>query len=99
MGKTRKVYLANYEYWLGNGDRVLVEVIDVGDPKYEGGIMYTFRCVASDGETLFAVENSHGTPHIHMKGEKFETTYNWKQALKKFSELKLDHERKNGLKI
>ena len=98
MRKTRKNYLARHEYWLENGERIIVEVLDVGDPKYDGGIMYTFRCMSGDGKTLFAVENSHGKPHVHLKGKKVEADYNWRQAYDKFDELKTEFERKIGLK-
>ena len=51
-------YLKNYEYYFPSGERIIVEVLEVGDPKYKDGIMYTFRCLSTDDKTLFALENS-----------------------------------------
>ena len=87
--------LKKYEKWLSNGDRILVEIINVGDARYKGGIMYTFRCIDENKETVFAVENSHGKPHIHAKGKAIEVDFeNWKMALAAFDELLEEHKKK-----
>ena len=83
-----------YEKWLSNGDRVIVEAIDVGNPIYKDGIMYTFRCIDENGETLFAIENSHGKPHIHMKGRKIDVDWDWEKALAEFDKWVREHEKK-----
>jgi len=87
--------LKKYEKWLPNGDRIIVEVVEVGNPIYKDGIMYTFRCIAENGETLFAAENSHGKPHIHSKGKKTDVDWNWRQALEEFDKWVHEHEKKN----
>ena len=83
-----------YEKWLSNGDRVIVEAIDVGNPMYKDGIMYTFRCIDENDETLFAIENSHGKPHIHMKGRKIDVDWDWEKALAEFDKWVREHEKK-----
>ncbi|MCX6771042.1 MAG: hypothetical protein NTX79_03230 [Candidatus Micrarchaeota archaeon] len=79
-----KKLLKNYEYYVPSGERIIVEVLEVDDPKYKDGIMYTFRCLSSDDKTLFAVENSHGKPHVHLRGKKTDVDYDWKAAYAKF---------------
>ena len=84
-------------------DRVVVQVIELDDTRYKDGVMYTFRYlryVEESGayETLFAVENSHGQPHVHIGERKYEVDYDWKQAFAKFDELKSEYEKKIGLK-
>jgi len=87
--------LKKYEKWLSNGDRIIVEIINVGDAKYKDGIMYTFRCIDENKETVIAVENSHGKPHIHAKGKTVEVDFeNWKMALAAFDELLEEHKKK-----
>lgn len=86
--------IKKHEYWLPNRDRVIVEVIDVGNPAYKDGIMYTFRCMKEDGEQLFAVENSHGRPHIHRKGRKEFVDYDWKAAFAAFDGMLKEHVKK-----
>ena len=95
--RKRKIFLKNFERRLSNGDRAIIEVIDVNDPKYEDGVMYTFRCLSENGETLFAVENSHGVPHVHLKGRKFETNWGWKIAFEKFDEMLRERIRETGV--
>lgn len=94
MKKKKAICLFKYEHWLETGEKILVEVIDTKDPKYLEGIMYTFRCISTEGKTLFAVENSHGKPHIHLNEKKIEVEYDWKQALSKFEEMKAEYGRK-----
>jgi hypothetical protein len=94
--RKKKVILKKYERYLPNGDRAIVEVIDVDDWKYEDGIMYTFRCISWKGETLFAVENSHGKPHVHLKGKKEGTNWNWKVAFQKFDQMLRERLREEG---
>jgi hypothetical protein len=96
MKKRSKVIIKNYERYLPNGDKAVVEVIWVDDPKYADGIIYTFRCISECGEQLFAVENSHGTPHVHLKGKKMETNWGWKVAFEKFDEMLQERTRKVG---
>lgn len=88
------VIMKKYEKWLPNGNRIIVEIINVGDAKYRDGIMYTFRCIDENKETVFAVENSHGKPHIHAKGRAIEVDFeNWKMALAKFDEMLGEHKK------
>jgi len=92
MGKNE--IIKKYNRLLDNGDLIIAEVIRVGDMKYKDGIMYTFRCIDSDGNTRFAIENGHERPHIHI-GEKKETVdYDWKAAWAKFKRLQSEHEQK-----
>ncbi len=86
-----KKILKKYERLLPNGDRVMVEAIKVNNPAFKDGIIYTFRCISESGETLFAVENSHGKPHIHLKERKFDTDWDWETALAKFDEMVKEH--------
>ena len=85
-----------YGYQLGNGDFVIVEVRKVNDSRYKEGIMYTLRCMSADGQTLFAIENSHGQPHIHWRDRKEDVEYGWKTAILKFEEMLKEHKRKIG---
>lgn len=85
-----------------NEDREIVEVIKLDDTRYKDGVIYTFRYlryVEESGayETLFAVENSHGQPHMHIGERKYEVDYDWKQAFAKFDELRREYEGKIGL--
>jgi hypothetical protein len=79
--------IRKYERWLENGDRVIVDILKVDSPKYRDGIIYTFRCMGKDGQTVFAIENSHGRPHIHRKGGKEDVDCDWKTAYLKFEEM------------
>ena len=79
---------------LPNGDRVILEILKVDNPAYKDGVIYTFRCISENGETLFAVENSHGKPHIHLKDRKVETDWDWEQALAKFDEMVREHSKR-----
>lgn len=83
-----------FQYALRNDDIVIVEIKKVYDSKYQDGIMYTFRCMSSNGETLFAIENSHGRPHIHYRHTKESADYDWKTAWDKFDEMVREHKRK-----
>jgi len=60
--------------------------------------MYTFRCLADNDALLFAVENSHGKSHMHLKEQKIETNYDWRQAFKKFDELKSEYEKRKRVR-
>jgi len=82
----RKI-IRKYERWLMNGDKVIVEILKVGSEKYKDGIIYTFRYMGEDGKVVFAIENSHGQPHIHMRDRKENVDYDWKTAYLKFEEL------------
>ena len=82
-----KVFLKNYEYCVPSGERIIVEVMEVDSSKYKDGIMYTFRCLSSEDKTLFAIENSHGQPHVHLRGKKTNVDYDWKAAYAKFQEM------------
>ncbi len=93
-----KIVVKGYERWLPNGDRILVEAFKVNNPLYKYGVVYTFRCISENDETLFAVENSHGKPHIHLKERKIETDWDWEYALAKFDEMVREHERKLGMR-
>jgi hypothetical protein len=86
----------SYQYALNNDDLVIVEIKIVGDPKYNEGVMFTFRCMSSSGETLFAIENSHGKPHMHLGKRKQEAPSGWEAALHKFSEMLREHKKKIG---
>jgi len=86
----------HYQYSLDNGDLVIIDVRLVPDSKYRGGVMFTFRCMSQKGETRFAVENSHGEPHIHAKGRKEPLDCDWKAAHRKFDEMLGEHIRKIG---
>lgn len=83
--------IRKYEKWLENKDRVAIEVLDVGNPLYKDGIMYTFRCMTKDGVQLFAIENSHGQPHIHRGERKEAADYDWKTAICRFEEMVRAH--------
>lgn len=89
----RKV-IRKYERWLVNGDRVIVEILKVGDPKFKDGIVYTFRCMGEDGNVVFAIENSHGKPHIHKRDRKENVDYDWKTAYLKFEEMVDEREKR-----
>ena len=79
--------IRKYERWLENGDKVIVEILKVDSPKYRDGVIYTFRCMGDDGQLVFAIENSHGQPHIHVRGRKENVDYDWKIAYLKFEEM------------
>lgn len=89
-----KTVLKKHENLLPNGDLVIIEIVDVGDSKYQDGIMFTFRCMSESGETLFAIENSHGKPHIHLKNRKEDVDWSWKVALAKFDEMVKEHRKR-----
>lgn len=86
--------IRKYEKWLANKDRVVIEVLDVGNPIYKDGIMYTFRCMTKNGEQLFAIENSHGQPHVHSRARKENVDYDWKTAIQKFEDMVKEHKEK-----
>ncbi|GEM_PF-1046347 len=96
VAKRRKVIIKKYERPLPDGGIAIVEIIDIGDPKYRDGIMYTFRCMSEDGKMLFAVENSHGKPHIHWRNKKEYVDLDWKAAFLKFDEMLEEHIGKTG---
>ncbi len=85
-----------YQYSLINGDLVIYDVRKVNDPRYNDGIMYTFRCMSVEGKTLFAIENSHGQTHIHWREKKETAGYDWETAVMKFEEMLDEHKRKIG---
>lgn len=78
MGKKR--IMKKYEYQPDGGESVFAEVVYLGDSKYADGIMYTFRCIDAGGNTLFAIENGHEQPHMHLKGRKIQVDYDWETA-------------------
>ncbi len=86
--------IRKYEKWLANKDRVVIEVLEVDNPIYKDGIMYTFRCMTKGGEHLFAIENSHGSPHIHRGAKRENVDYDWKTAIMKFEEMVREHKEK-----
>ncbi|MFA6489119.1 MAG: hypothetical protein WCT52_00385 [Candidatus Micrarchaeia archaeon] len=86
--------IKKHEYWLPNRDRVIVEVLDVGNPLYKDGIMYTFRCMDDAGLQLFAIENSHGQPHVHRGAKKEIVDYGWKTAIMEFDNMVKAHREK-----
>jgi len=92
MGK--KVFKKKYAHTLSNGDLVIAEVVDVGDMKYKDGVMYSFRCIDLDGNTLFAIENGHEQAHVHMGKKKDIVDYDWKTARDEFECLLKEHKRK-----
>ena len=83
----------SFQYELDNGDKVICEMKKVKDSRYKEGVMYTFRCMSADDVTLFAIENSHGKPHIHLKGRKEDVDWDWKTAYWKFDEMLREHKR------
>lgn len=89
-----KRILKKYERLLPNGDRIIVEAFKVDNPIFKDGIIYTFRCMSEAGETHFAIENSHGKPHIHLKKRRFDTDWDWETALGKFDEMVTEHRKK-----
>lgn len=89
----RKI-IRKYERWLDNEDKVIVEILKVDSPKYKDGVIYTFRCMGKDGEVVFAIENSHGQPHIHRKDRKESVDYDWKTAYLKFEEMVDEREKR-----
>jgi len=86
--------IRKYESWLMNGDRITVEMLKVDNPKFKDGVIYTFRCMGMDGELAFAIENSHGQPHIHLRDRKENLDYDWKTAILKFEEMVTEREKK-----
>ncbi len=90
-GKMKETY---FKYALQNDDLVIVEIRRVRSPKYIDGIMFTFRCMSANGETLFAIENSHGQPHMHLKGKKEDVDYDWKIAYGRFDGMVAEHKKK-----
>jgi hypothetical protein len=89
----RKI-IRKYERWLMNNDRVIVEILKVDNPKFKDGIIYTFRCMDEDGQIIFAIENSHGQPHIHLRTKKVNVDYDWKTAYLKFENMVDEREKK-----
>lgn len=83
-----------YSYSLINDDLVIYELKKINDTRYKDGVMFTFRCMSADGVTLFAIENSHGKSHIHLKGRKEDVDWDWQTALWKFKEMLAEHEKK-----
>lgn len=86
----------SYQYELGNGDKVICEMRKVNDARYKEGVMYTFRCMSASGRTLFAVENSHGKPHIHWREKKEEVDWDCDTAYVKFDEMLREHKQKTN---
>ena|SRR3989338_6596821 len=95
-GRIVRMRERTFKYSLRNNDLVICEVRCVKGTKYEGGVMFTFRCMSSDGKTLFAIENSHGQPHIHLGGRRESVEYDWKTAYWKFDQMLREHKRKIG---
>ena len=86
----------SFQYELDNGDRVICEMKRVRDSRYKEGVMYTFRCMSADGRTLFAVENSHGKPHIHWRDRKEDVDWGWETAYMKFDKMLREHKSRIG---
>ncbi len=86
--------IRKYERWLMNNDRIIVEILKVDNPKFKDGIIYTFRCMDKDGRIVFAIENSHGQPHVHRRAKKEGVDYDWKTAYLKFEEMVDGREKK-----
>jgi hypothetical protein len=84
------------QYALRNHDLVIIEIKPVDDPRYADGVMFTFRCMSADGKTLFAIENSHGKPHMHLKERKEDVDWGWETAYMKFEEMIAEHKRRIG---
>jgi hypothetical protein len=84
------------EYALWNNDKAIIEIRKVKDPKYAEGVIFTFRCMSSEGKTLFAIENSHGQPHLHWRNRKEDVDWDWKTAYMKFDEMMDEHMKKIG---
>lgn len=86
----------SFKYSLANDDLVIIEIRKVRDSKYKDGLMFTFRCMSANGETLFAIENSHGKPHMHWRERKEYADYDCKTAMQKFDEMLREHKRKTS---
>lgn len=89
--------MMKYAILLSNGDREFFEVVKIVGSKYRDGIMYTFRYICEDGTTEFAIENSHGAPHIHKKERKIDVDYDWKAAIREFEQMCSEHKLRNGI--
>lgn len=80
-----------WEYWLEDGSRAIMEVLKVDDKRYEDGMRFSYRLLSADGETLFAIENEHGKPHIHRKNRKDDLDCDWETGMRKFKEMVRGH--------
>ena len=69
MGEKAKIR-EKREYWILGGSRAIIEVLEVDDPRFTEGLRFTYRLLASDGETVLAIENEHGSSHMHRRGRK-----------------------------
>lgn len=87
----------SFQYEFSNGDKVICEMKNVDDDRYKEGVMFTFRCMSADGKTLFAIENSHGKPHIHWRDRKEDVDWDWRTAYWKFHEMLDEHKKRFGL--
>ncbi len=52
------------------------------------------RLLAPDGKTVVAIENEHGTPHMHRGERKTELDCNWKSGLKMFQQFVREYEKR-----
>ncbi len=89
----------DYDYQYPDMDRMVVQILKVDDDKYANGIIYTFRYLKYDEEkegyrTEFAIENSHGAPHIHSGSRKELAEFGWKDALAEFEKRVNEHRKK-----
>ncbi len=83
-----------HEYWIVGGSRIIIEVLEVNDARYADGIRFTYRMLSPVGETVFAIENEHGTPHLHRGERKTDLDCNWKSGLRLFEEMASEYEKK-----
>ncbi|OIO21190.1 hypothetical protein AUJ17_02530 [Candidatus Micrarchaeota archaeon CG1_02_47_40] len=84
--------IRQYKKQYPNTDRKIVEVMKVDDARYADGIIYTFRYLRYEAkkeeyETAFAIENSHGQPHIHRENKREDVDFDWKKAMSEFERM------------
>ena len=85
------------EYWITGGSRAIIEVLEVEDERFADGMRFTYRLLSPEGKTMFAIENEHGTPHMHRGERKTNLECDWEGGLKQFQELVREYEkRKTG---
>ena len=82
------------EYWIAGGSRAIIEVLEVEDEQFADGMRFTYRLLSPDGKTILAIENEHGTPHMHRGERKTNLSCDWKSGLRMFQELVREYEKK-----
>ena len=87
------------EYWIAGGSRAIIEVLEVQDARHADGLRFGYRLLSPDGKTVLAIENEHGTPHMHQGGRKTDIDCNWKSGLRRFQELVREYEKKMEAKL